>query len=387
MEAIVTYDFQNEPTAEEQERLEQEHRLLFAAQTALESLESLQKRITASRTIDRSTANTARTLTTGLEAMDAHFANHPVNSYTQLPSSTNLKPTLEGLVKSIGQTVARVIKAILRFITTVVRAITGRRQRNNAAVEEIQVSLSKDLAEFTKKRPTPQPNMPAKVSYAVNGLTPMALWFGGRQNDFLPKYTPHLFVQALYATEASFLKFANEYCSGLNEALKDESRIRRGSIRDLAEIAPPEPMGIFADHVTRVLGGVGHALEDNFAKTLSTVTSAGNHRPNLPETHAEAIEYAAALSTSPAVTHNLRFANSRLYSQLERLTAIVEKRINTILDDRRKTLEQVAVDALLFVVNDVKSVASAMGHMETLINQYRIAVGKTGTLMRVLRDS
>ena len=132
-------EFIDTPDAE----LDVTEQLMVSAESALATLQSLHARVLASGAIDKTMANSIRTLTTGMESMDAHFSQHPINSYTMLTSSTNLKATLEGMVSTIAKKVWEAIKAIWKFIVDAVKWVMSIRTRNTAAFKKMQADASR----------------------------------------------------------------------------------------------------------------------------------------------------------------------------------------------------------------------------------------------------
>lgn len=132
-------EFDITPDAE----LELTEQMMVSAESALATMHALHKRVMVAGTIDKTMANSIRTLTTGMESMDAHFAQHPVNSYTMLTSTTNLKVTLEGMVGTIAKKVWEAIKAIWKFIVDAVKWVMGIRTRNTAAFKKMQADAER----------------------------------------------------------------------------------------------------------------------------------------------------------------------------------------------------------------------------------------------------
>ena len=134
--------------------LEVTEQLMVSSESALATLQSLHARVLASGAIDKTMANSIRTLTTGMESMDAHFSQHPVNSYTILTSSTNLKVTLENIVSTIAKKVWEAIKAIWKFIVDSIKSVLNVRQRNDEAFKKMQVDAA---AQFKNNKVSPKP--------------------------------------------------------------------------------------------------------------------------------------------------------------------------------------------------------------------------------------
>lgn len=125
---------------------------VISTESALATLTSISKRLASIGKINRDTANTIRTLTTGMESMDVHFSRHPVNSYTAVAGNTNLKVTQEGVISTIASAVWAAIKAAWNFITSVFKSIFGAAERNEAKFEQVEVTVSKVL----KAHPVPR---------------------------------------------------------------------------------------------------------------------------------------------------------------------------------------------------------------------------------------
>jgi hypothetical protein len=141
-------DLEEEPEVNhEVEKLET---LMVSTETALKTLINLADRVKRNGTVDRVSANTIQTLTTGMESMESHFTKYPVASYTGIASTTNLAVTLEGLLGSIVTKTIAAIKAIFKFVVESFKKLwqftKGKDKEYGDMVKKAQPMLTCDYA-------------------------------------------------------------------------------------------------------------------------------------------------------------------------------------------------------------------------------------------------
>jgi hypothetical protein len=152
MNVLLEEPVYEDPSDLPDEELELAEQTVISTESALVTLTDISHRLASIGRIDRDTANTIRTLTTGMESMDVHFSRHPVNSYTAVPGQTNLKVTQEGVLGTIAGAVWSAIKAVWNFITGLFKSIFGVAERNEAKFVQVEATVSKVL----KAHPEPR---------------------------------------------------------------------------------------------------------------------------------------------------------------------------------------------------------------------------------------
>jgi len=110
-----------------------DHDVKVALET-IHKIDDLLRTLEITQAIDRTTASTLRTFCTGLESIQNHFNTYPLCSYTRAPSSTNLKATQESLGLAALAALRNFIKAVLKFLSDVIKGILAYRRSNRRAV-------------------------------------------------------------------------------------------------------------------------------------------------------------------------------------------------------------------------------------------------------------
>jgi hypothetical protein len=243
-------DLEEEPEVNhEVEKLET---LMVSTETALKTLISLADRVKRNGTVDRVSANTIQTLTTGMESMESHFTKYPVASYTGIASTTNLAVTLEGLISTIAKAILEAIKAAWKFICESVTQAFKAKTRNREKFEQYQKSLPSAnrkpvevihrvepyqkplppatrnpvevehrLEQYQKSLPSPTPNPVEEVEVNVVEFSPfqkvilerlnsnqMALWIGASDTPKDFAYHPNVrkFLNVLFLYDCEYLE-------------------------------------------------------------------------------------------------------------------------------------------------------------------------------------
>ncbi len=377
---------------------------LSRAEIALESLQSAYNRLQNQRSVSRNDAATIRTLCTGMESIEAHFQRYPVNSYTNVPSSTNLDVTLEGLLDTITKAVVNTIKAIWNAIVSAVKALFGARNRNAAAVEKIQTQLSADLKTVTKvdkvSTKVTQFTDFGILEVMVNTLSPLGAWMLNtslyQEGEVFD--SPALFIRSLQAQEAAFLDHVNGHLNNIEkylEALDKNYRANKEFSADeiitnnlnQLQHRPMVKLGFFAKprFAEDTDRGFGAAMKSVHQQVLAFINGMERKEYDLVHDYKSMTDVKAFIQTIEAVSKisdKTTFLKSNTYTALDSRLYDINKLTVTLTGYLYKSPDRTVVDALQAISRDVQSLIDAMHLLESVINQYRTCILRYGQITR-----
>jgi hypothetical protein len=346
------------------EELELSEQLVTSTESALKTLRDMSARIKAAGSIDRTTANTIHTLTTGMESMDNHFAKHPVNSYTAISGQTNLKVTVEGIVGAIGNAVWSAIKAVWKFICDSFKSLFGMRARNGESFIKVQdavknkpVTGNTELTDEKKKI----------ISSKVN-TDPMAVWLGTGEG-MSTKCTPANYGEQLFALEEELISSMGMNLHKFEDALTGRLEIATDTIarilgEDLQGTAGLETL--LGTNVKIPHQGASAVLDILVREAAGAV----NPSSKLKITENEVIDWCSSIAKNASVMTKKFALPGDVVTKLDKMIKSVQDKVFSAIASKEYNNDQFAQKALTDLSSEVSKYANIMTKYESLKTRY-----------------
>ena len=380
---------------------------LTRAEIALESLQSAYNRLQNQRAVSRNDAATIRTLCTGMESIEAHFQRYPVNSYTNVPSTTNLEVTLEGLLGTITTAVVNTIKAIWNAIVASVKALFGARNRNAMMVEKVQTQLSADLKVLNKldKVETKVERYAdfSSLKVMVDALPPFGAWMLNpslyQEGEVFD--SPALFIRSLQAQEAAFVENVGSHLTNIERYLEElEKNYRANKDFSAGEIIadhlegmrkrPSVKLGYFAkprfaedtDH------GFGAKMKSVHQQVMAFLDGMEPKEYDLVRDYKSETDVKGLIKSIElvsAISDKTTFLKPNAYVALDARLRAVNKLTISVVNYLHKTPDRNVVEIIQAISLDVRALIDAMQLLESIVNRYRTCILRYGQITRMYR--
>lgn len=381
METIDSGDFIQEPIDHSADlELEELERVQFLRNNSIDSLEAFLDRLYTDRSIAKSTASSIRTISIGLESMDQHFANYPVQSYTEVASSTNYDVTVESLIGALSSATAKAFDASFAVIKKINDDLDKVYRENDTKFDRIVKQIPEMVKLLSRRPPSPTDRFSPALEKVIKDLTPMAKWFiaPSLDDELTRRYgSPSYFIKKLAMVETSVMDSANRYLTDGEERARTPQRFH-----ELNALIGTRPDSIAFFNSTNEIGR-SKTFGESFHSRVKTVRGDFSKRIDSAVDHMSTFEVLHEAIKWLSVTDftSVRLRDAKKYQTFhENVTKLRETIVPIVRSGMLKSGEpRIGNDYL----NDIREMSHGVLEFELWLTEYRQAVSQVAKLLYV----